>query len=234
MTGIISGLTGGAAALFGGNAAKRASRKAQDAEVAAQNAAIAKSDETTGKITSMYDPYAAVGTGAASKLTTGLGDLTRSFGANDFQEDPGYQFRLGEGQRAIDRRAGANGQYFAPATLKDLSDYSGSAASAEYQNAYDRFNNDQNSKYQKLLGLANFGMGATSDIAGAMTHGSDTDINSILGIGDAKQAGLRERGAISAKQWTEGMKSANTLLSSAKDNGGIVKSLGSLATSLAG
>lgn len=230
MTGIISGITSLAGSIIGGNKAKKASKKAQAAEEAAQKAAIAKSDATTGQVSSLYDPYAAVGKAALPGLTTGLSSLTKAFDQNDFQEDPGYQFRQAEGQKAIDRRAGAQGQYFAPATLKALSDYSGQQASAEYQNAYERYNSNQDRTYQKLLGLAGFGKGATEDIAGAVTHGSDTDIQSILGIGDAQQAGLRERGAITSKQWVDGMKSANSIINGIKDKGGITNSLSSLAS----
>jgi len=53
-------------------------------------------------------------------------------------EDPGYQFRLGEGLRAMEAGAAAKGTLRGGGTLKGLMDYGQSAASQEYQRAYDR------------------------------------------------------------------------------------------------
>jgi hypothetical protein len=53
-------------------------------------------------------------------------------------EDPGYQFRLGEGLRAFQGRAAKKGTLLGGATIKGLMDYGQSAASQEYEKAYNR------------------------------------------------------------------------------------------------
>jgi hypothetical protein len=53
-------------------------------------------------------------------------------------EDPGYQFRVSEGLRALQARAAQKGTLLGGATLKGLIDYGASEASQEYANAYDR------------------------------------------------------------------------------------------------
>jgi hypothetical protein len=53
-------------------------------------------------------------------------------------EDPGYQFRLDEGRKALERETAARGTRLTGATIKGLMDYGSNAASQEYQRAFDR------------------------------------------------------------------------------------------------
>ena len=65
--------------------------------------------------------------------------LMRNFGAADFQTDPGYNFRLSEGLKAIDRQAAARGGLISGAGLKAAGRFGGDLASQEYGNAFNRF-----------------------------------------------------------------------------------------------
>ena len=58
--------------------------------------------------------------------------------APDWSTDPGYDFRLREGQKALERSAAAKGTLLNGGTLKSLNDYSQNVASAEYGNIYNR------------------------------------------------------------------------------------------------
>lgn len=55
-----------------------------------------------------------------------------------FTKTPDYQFRLSEGQRALEHSAAARGSYFTPNTMRGLTDYAQNTASGEYDNAYGR------------------------------------------------------------------------------------------------
>lgn len=57
---------------------------------------------------------------------------------NQLANDPSYQFRLKEGQRALQNSAGARGTLRTGGTLKDLLGYGQSFASQEYNNIYNR------------------------------------------------------------------------------------------------
>jgi hypothetical protein len=57
---------------------------------------------------------------------------------NQLANDPSYQFRLKEGQRALENSAGARGTLRTGGTLKDLLGYGQSFASQEYNNIYNR------------------------------------------------------------------------------------------------
>jgi len=58
--------------------------------------------------------------------------------ADQMTVDPGYQFRLNEGQRALQNSGAARGTLRSGAMMSDLLNYGQQAASQEYQNVYNR------------------------------------------------------------------------------------------------
>ena len=70
----------------------------------------------------------------------GFTPLSRQFefDTDDLFEDPGYQFRLAEGNKAIQRSAAARGFLQSGRTLKDLGRWSQGLAAQEYGDAYGR------------------------------------------------------------------------------------------------
>lgn len=65
------------------------------------------------------------------------GDFTAPDAAN-FTKDPSYQFRVDEGQRALQNSAAAKGTLLTGETAKGLMGYGQQMGSLEYQNAYNR------------------------------------------------------------------------------------------------
>ncbi|RZF53694.1 hypothetical protein EXE30_06880 [Acinetobacter halotolerans] len=152
---------------------------------------------------SYLNPYAQMGKQANSLLSKGLSDgsLTRAFGASDFQADPGYQFRQQQGMDGIQSSAAAGGGLLSGATLKALNTHNSNLASQEYQNAYNRFGNDQNNAYSRLMGATQLGMGASNNlsnmaynnatnIAGNQTTLSQLLASGLLGSSNANAAGV--------------------------------------------
>lgn len=72
--------------------------------------------------------------------------LMRNFGAADFQTDPGYNFRMSEGLKALDRQAAARGGMMSGAALKAAGRYGQDLASQEYGNAFNRFQTNRASQ----------------------------------------------------------------------------------------
>ncbi len=62
----------------------------------------------------------------------------------DFQADPGYQFRLNQGLDAVQNRMAGRGLISSGAEQTGIMDYASGLAAQEYQNAYNRFDNDRN------------------------------------------------------------------------------------------
>jgi hypothetical protein len=92
--------------------------------------------------------------------------------------EPGYQFRLQEGQKALERSAAAKGGLLTGGTLKATERYGQEFASNEYSNVYNRsmqeymnrFNisNIENTNlYNRLSGVAGVGERAAGALTGA-------------------------------------------------------------------
>ena len=74
-----------------------------------------------------------------------------AFHAPTWQEaynDPGYQFALQQGQKALQGSAAARGMLNTSGTLKSLSNYNQQAAAQQYGNVYNRALQDYNVNYQ--------------------------------------------------------------------------------------
>lgn len=130
--------------------------------------------EAENKSQNVLNPYLASGASANSRLsdllgtsgnagTTGYGDLSKPFTAADLANDPGYQFRLNEGNKALDRQAAAKGNFFSGSALKGAEDYGQGLADSTYKDAFAR---DQATKAQ-TYGMYSGQSGAGQNAAGA-------------------------------------------------------------------
>lgn len=63
-------------------------------------------------------------------------------------QDPGYQFRVDQGNRALERSAAAKGMLRGGNTLTDLSQWNQNLASQEYQNVVNRAQQEYQNKYR--------------------------------------------------------------------------------------
>lgn len=102
------------------------------------------------------DPYYGMyanGYQAAPDLMVGNYQDPGDFTLEKFQQDPGYAFRMSEGLKALDRTAAARGGLISGSALKAASRYGQDMASQEYQNAFNRYN--QNRTFNSNLFNAN-------------------------------------------------------------------------------
>lgn len=118
------------------------------------------------------------------------GRLTRNFSEEDFQTDPGYEFRLAEGEKAINRAQSARGNYLSGGAAKALQRYGQDFASNEYQNAYGRFTEQNNNLYNRLFGVSNQGMNAVNQSANQGQNYVNNLTSTYGNIGNAQAAGL--------------------------------------------
>lgn len=72
-------------------------------------------------------------------------------GAEDLARDPSYQFRLAEGQRALERGASARGGLLSGGALRELERYAQNYASTEYGNVYTRALGENQLGYGRAL-----------------------------------------------------------------------------------
>ena len=137
-------------------------------------------------------PWREAGVEALNQLRTGIqpgGSLMRSFGMSDYQADPGYGFRLAEGMKGIERSAAARGNLLSGGALKGITRYGQDMASNEYQNAYNRYTQNQTNQYNRLAGVAGTGQNAAQQIGQQGMQMGQNVGNTLQGIGNARASG---------------------------------------------
>lgn len=93
---------------------------------------------------------------------------------------------MDEGMRGVQNSAAARGGLLNGGTLKALTQYGQGFASNEYGNAYNRFNNDQTQRFNRLASLAGVGQTANSAIAAAGTNAANQVSSNQLAAGNAQ------------------------------------------------
>jgi hypothetical protein len=104
-------------------------------------------------------PFYQAGVNALPGYLSGIGqngELVRGFTQADYQADPGYAFRLSEGQKQLDRQAAMRGGQISGNSLKAAARYGQDMASQEYSNAYNRFRDTQGLRRNALAGVVGF------------------------------------------------------------------------------
>ena len=119
----------------------------------------------------------------------GFGKYSRDFGMQDFQEDPGYQFRLKEGLKALDAQAAARGGLISGAALKAAGRYGQEAASDEYQNAFNRYQVNRSNQLNPLQAFTGQGQSATNTLGQAGQNYAGQAGNAMGAMGDARASG---------------------------------------------
>ncbi len=127
---------------------------------------------------------------AEMKADPDYGSLLRDFGLEDFTKDPGYDFRLSEGEKGINRSLAARGGLFSGAAGKALSRYNQDFASNEYGNAYNRYNTNQGNKFNRLASLAGIGQSATNQVQQAGQNAANNISSNMIASGNAQASGI--------------------------------------------
>jgi hypothetical protein len=148
-----------------------ASRSAAKAQTAAAGQAADVSQQQYEQTREDQAPYREAGYNALANLQRTAGNVPGAFkfGASDYQADPGYAFRLSEGQKALDRQAAARGGLISGSALKAATRFGQDMGSQEYQAAYNRaltgYNTgvaSENQLYNRQAALAGIGQTATN------------------------------------------------------------------------
>ena len=147
--------------VIGADAASSAASTQADAANRASDLQYKQWQESTA----LQEPWRKAGEQALNKLIP-LTDY-QNFGMNQFQADPGYAFRLAEGQKALERSAAARGGLLSGATGKALTRYGQEMGSQEYQNAFNRYQAERQARLGPLQSLAGVGQTTAQQIGQA-------------------------------------------------------------------
>jgi hypothetical protein len=186
----------GGSALLGASAAKSAA----STQAAAANRAADLQQKQFELTREDLAPYRAAGQTALNALTP-LATNYQKFGMDQFTQDPGYAFRLSEGQKALDRSAAARGGLISGSALKAAQRYGQDMGSQEYMNAFNRYQTERNAQLNPLQSLAGVGQttatqlgqfGATNaaNVGNLMTGGAAAQAAGQVGMANAVTGGL--------------------------------------------
>ena len=140
-----------------------ADKAARGQEQAAQTASDVQ-ERMFQKQIELQEPWRKAGMNALAQIGGGF------TGKVDLTQDPGYAFRLAEGQKALERTAAARGGLLSGGAMREAQRYGQGLASQEYQNAYNR----ALTQYNTLASLAGVGQTTAGQMAGeAGTYGTN-------------------------------------------------------------
>ena len=172
----------GGSALLGASASKSAAKTQAGAADRAAELQQQQYEQTREDLA----PYRAAGQTALNALTP-LATNYQKFGMDQFQQDPGYAFRLSEGQKALDRSAAARGGLISGGALKAAQRYGQDMGSQEYTNAFNRYQTERNAQLNPLQSLAGVGQTTTNQL-GQFGAANAANVGNLMTGGAAAQA----------------------------------------------
>jgi hypothetical protein len=205
----VSSVVGASTAKSAAKTQAAAAEKATETQKQVADQQVALQREMFEKTREDQAPYRTAGYNALAEMQRTAGNVPAAFkfGAGDYQADPGYAFRLSEGQKALDRQAAARGGLISGGALKAAQRYGQEMGSQEFGNAYNRaltsYNTDvarENQLYNRQAALSGIGQTATNLVgqagqtyatgAGNALGSYGTNVgNLITGAGAAQAAG---------------------------------------------
>ena len=166
----------------------RAASKAASAQAQAASEAGDVQREIFERQVELSKPYREAGELALNKLIPLATEYT-PFGMEQFQADPGYGFRLSEGQKALERSAAARGSLLSGGTGKALTRYGQEMGSQEYQNAFNRYQAERQARLNPLQSLAGIGQTSSQQLAGQAGQYGSNMAEAIGAAGQARASG---------------------------------------------
>lgn len=186
--GVSAGVMAGATLLSGG-LNYMGSQSAANAEESAANQSNNTQLQMFNQQQANEAPYLAEGTKALGQLQSQLPGLESNFSLSDFQQNPGYQFQLQQGQAALQQSAAARGLLNSTGTMKDMDTYTQGLANTDYNNAYNQYNQNRQTNYNMLASAAGLGQTAVAGSNQAAQTAGTNISNNQIGAGNAAAAG---------------------------------------------
>ena len=207
-----SAIVGAGASLFGSSQASKSADKAAKQQKKAAKIAAAQQKAALERQIGLQEPFRQVGVNALAQYPKAA-EYT-PFGMPQFQADPGYNFRMAEGMKALERSAAARGLLQSGGTLKGIQQYGQNIASDEYQNAFNRYLLEQTKMREERLAPLEYQIG----LGQAAASGQAANVGTTAGQTSALTLGLGElaaqRGNVQAAQYMGGAGAIGNALSS--------------------
>jgi PPE-repeat protein len=187
-------------ALIGGAASSRGAKKAAQAQTQAADESARVQREIFERQTELQEPFRQAGISSQNELMRLLGIggdataadygmLTRGFTPEQMQMDPGYAFRLAEGEKALERMQAARGQLLGGGAIRAGTRYGQEMGSQEYMNAFNRAQAQLGTRLGTLGSLYGAGQAAAQQVAGQAGQMGANVGNLLMQGGQARASG---------------------------------------------
>ena len=201
-----------AASLIGGAISSSGAQNAAGTQAAAYDRAAALQKEQFDEQKRLSEPYRQAGLTGQNRLmemlglggdtgAAGYGRYAKDFSMQDYQQDPGYAFRLSEGLKQLGSQARAQGGASGGRSMMGIQNYAQGLASQEYGNAFNRYQTNRQNQLAPLGSLMTSGQSAASGQAGAQGQ-YGANVGNLMMTGGANQANAAlMQGNIGAQQF---------------------------------
>ena len=182
--------------IIGGAMASKAAKKAAKTQAASADRAADLQQEQFERNIELNAPFREAGLTAQNKLLDYMGlsagaggKYAKDFSMADFQQDPGYAFRMSEGLKALDRTAASRGGMLSGAALRGATRYGQDMASQEYTNAFNRYQTNRANQLNPLQSLMGAGQTAAGQVGLAGQNYANQAGNAYMNAGNARASG---------------------------------------------
>jgi hypothetical protein len=171
-------------------------QRAQAISLEAERKALERSGEALDFEEEALAPFIEVGNQSIGTLGEDIDELTAPFTEEDFKADPGFQFRIQQGERGINNFLSSRGLATSGRAGKELTRFNQQEATGEFDRAFNRFQTHQGNRFNRLLSLARTGQDSTNQLVGASQTAASRDVRTITKTGEDVAQSQSEIGAI--------------------------------------
>ena len=204
-----SAIIGAGGSFLAGREQSKAAKNAANAQTSANKDNIAYQERIFEQQRADQEPWREAGELALDQILAGIKDGSFDPSNFVFEEDPGYQFRKAEGQKALDRRQLAGGNFMSGQGIKESERYNQNFASDEYDRAYARAAGAKTTNFNQLSAVARTGQIANDSVTASRDRMGSRVGQSYLNSGNAMASGYLRAGEAQASMYSNIAGSAN-------------------------
>jgi hypothetical protein len=161
--------------------------RAAKTQAEAQREATAAQERMFQRQTELQEPFRQVGVNALPELVEA--SRYTPFGMEQFQQDPGYGFRLREGLRALESSAAARGGLLSGNQMRGVTRFGQGLASDEYTNAFNRYQAERAARLNPLQSLAGMAQSSANTLTGAAGQYGQNMAEGATAMGNIRASG---------------------------------------------
>jgi len=177
-----------AAAIVGGAViGAGASNKAAKVQAQAQREGAAAQERMFNRQVELQEPFRQAGVNALPELIAA--SRYQPFDMEQFQQDPGYAFRMREGLRALENTAAARGGLLSGNQLRGVTRFGQELGSQEFGNAFNRYQAERAARLNPLQSLTGMGQTTAANIAGQAGQFGQAQAANAAAMGNIRASG---------------------------------------------